>query len=227
MNVFLYDLLKKAKSWAWSIASLGGLLILGGCYLSQSETVLDRLASVFTGDPKSEDVIGTGVMFVLVGLIWKPACTFIMSSLEKTFTVADRDRLGLTPKTNAGVATAPAPSASVSTAPVTPESPVLAATQEQTLPPPATSVPKPMKREGTFWLPIPSLVIGLLTAVTLFGDSGTDSDTAFGTVYLALVGLALGIITLFMQRKGRRMAITGIILNVVAILGWIGKLTDK
>ncbi|OGV67193.1 MAG: hypothetical protein A2283_06100 [Lentisphaerae bacterium RIFOXYA12_FULL_48_11] len=94
MNLFFYDLLKKVKSWAWPIASFGGFMILVGFYLSKDETEIDLLASVMTGDPTSQDAIEMGVMFLVIGLIWKPVCAFILTSLEKTLTDNDRKKLG-------------------------------------------------------------------------------------------------------------------------------------
>jgi len=146
MNVFLYDLLRKAKAWWWGIIGFGGLLIFGGYSLSQEETILDRFVSTIKGEPVSEDVIGMGVVFVVVGMIWKPACNFIMTSLERTFTDADRGRLGLTPKTITGAPAAPAASVSASPAPETPGSPFLPATPGHTPPPSTASVSQPTKR---------------------------------------------------------------------------------
>ena len=64
MNVFFYDLLRKAKAWAWAIIGLGGLILLGGIGMSEEETALDRFVATVTDNPLSEDVIGMGVFFI-------------------------------------------------------------------------------------------------------------------------------------------------------------------
>ncbi|HOF62532.1 MAG TPA: DUF4339 domain-containing protein [Candidatus Latescibacteria bacterium] len=96
MNVFFYDLLRKAKAWAWAIIGLGGLILLGGIGMSEEETALDRFVATVTDNPLSEDVIGMGVFFIILGAIWKPTCTFIMSSLAQSFTADEKARLGIT-----------------------------------------------------------------------------------------------------------------------------------
>ena len=124
MNVFFYDLLRKAKGFAWTIVAVGGLFILmGGCHLVHSDTPsLDQLASTVTkgdfsleqtvnamsADALAEKAIVVGVMLIIWGLVWKPLCRFIMESLEKTFTEEDRKKLGLFP-TESMKATSPTP----------------------------------------------------------------------------------------------------------------------
>jgi len=88
----------------------------------------------------------------------------------------------------------------------------------------APEQPPPVDEKGTYWLPIPSMVIGILALLTLFDDSPTDHDTMLGMILIAIIGLVLGIISLNKQRKGKGMAIAGIVLSVIAILGWVGQL---
>ncbi len=96
MNVFLYDLLKKAKS-AWSvIAILGALQLCGGYYRRDTEDDLEKLASALSGISKSDELIEKGWLWVIVGICWYPLCTSLMRSLKKSFTGEERNRIGLT-----------------------------------------------------------------------------------------------------------------------------------
>jgi|GEM_PF-1237421 len=78
---------------------------------------------------------------------------------------------------------------------------------------------------GTYWLPIPSLVIGIITALALLDDSATDTDTLIGLFTFVAAGLTLGIISISRQNKGKGMAIAGIVLNAVSLVCWVGTLT--
>jgi len=77
------------------------------------------------------------------------------------------------------------------------------------------------ENEGSYWLPIPSMILGIISILACFDDSEWDSDTIAGLAMFAIVGLVLGIVSISNQKKGKGMAITGIILSTMAILVFI------
>lgn len=79
-----------------------------------------------------------------------------------------------------------------------------------------------IKNEGTYWLPIPSLVLGIFCALALFDESEWDQDTIDGLLIFAVIGLVLGIIGVSKQTKGRGMSIAGIVLSSLGLLAWLG-----
>ena len=80
------------------------------------------------------------------------------------------------------------------------------------------------KRIGTYGLPIPSLVIGIIFTLSLFDNSRWDSDTIDGAAAFCIAGLVLGIVSVCRQRKGKGMAVAGIVLSSIGLLGAIGRL---
>lgn len=78
---------------------------------------------------------------------------------------------------------------------------------------------------GTYGWPIPSLVIGIFAALSLFDDSKWDSDTIDGAATICITGLTLGIVSLCRQRKGKGMAVAGIVLSSIGLLAVIGRLS--
>lgn len=75
---------------------------------------------------------------------------------------------------------------------------------------------------GSLWLPVPSLVCGVIVALALFDPSDWDQDQVIGCALIAVVAIVLGGISLTKQKKGAGMAIAGLILGVVGLLGAIG-----
>jgi len=82
------------------------------------------------------------------------------------------------------------------------------------------------EKKGTYWLPIPSLVLGIFSCLMLLDDSEWDTDTVNGLILFSVIGLTLGIISLSMQPKGRGMAIAGIVLGTIAGLCGLGLLVE-
>lgn len=76
--------------------------------------------------------------------------------------------------------------------------------------------------EGSYWLPIPSLVLGILCMLALFDESGWDQDTVAGLVLFAMTGLVLGVISVCRQTLGRGMAIAGIVMASIGLLAALG-----
>jgi hypothetical protein len=89
--------------------------------------------------------------------------------------------------------------------------------------PAAASSTKPKK--GTYWLPIPSMLIGITYSLSLFEQSEWDAVTNRGSALLCVIGLTLGIISVARQVKGKAMAIVGIALCSVGLLGFIVRLS--
>lgn len=81
------------------------------------------------------------------------------------------------------------------------------------------------ENEGSYWLPIPSMILGIISILACLDESAWDSDTITGTAVFAIAGLVLGIVSISNQEKGKGMAIAGIILSSIAILVLIGLTT--
>jgi hypothetical protein len=86
---------------------------------------------------------------------------------------------------------------------------------------PAT--PAQVAQGGTYGLPIPSLVLGIICVLALLDDSPWDSDTLAGGYMFAIAGLVLGIISVARQAKGRGMAIAGIVMCSITLLALVGQ----
>jgi hypothetical protein len=82
-----------------------------------------------------------------------------------------------------------------------------------------------LENEGSYWLPVPSMILGIIAILACFDDSAWDSDTITGLAVFAIAGLVLGIVSVSNQEKGKGMAITGITLSSIAILVLIGLTT--
>lgn len=84
---------------------------------------------------------------------------------------------------------------------------------------PTQSVQKP---SGTLWLPVPSLVLGIIVVLALFDDSPWDSSQYAAAFFFSVSAIVLGIIGTATQERGRGMSITGIVLGTIGLLGIIG-----
>ena len=78
------------------------------------------------------------------------------------------------------------------------------------------------KKDGTLWLPLPSMIIGIICFLALLDDSEWDTDTFVGLFIMAIISFILGIISVNTQKTGKGMAITGIVLSSIALLAGIG-----
>lgn len=76
--------------------------------------------------------------------------------------------------------------------------------------------------DGPLWVPITSLVLGIICVLALFDDSQWDKDTIMGLGSFSVAGLVLGAISLNKQKAGKGMAITGVVLSSIALLAFIG-----
>lgn len=68
---------------------------------------------------------------------------------------------------------------------------------------------------GELWMPITSLITGILGASTTLQDSGWDRDEVVGVVlFFVLPSVILGALSLNMKKNGKGMAIAGLILGI-------------
>lgn len=81
---------------------------------------------------------------------------------------------------------------------------------------------KKLENEGSYWLPIPSMTLGIVSILACLEDSGWDKDTMTGVAIFSLAGLSLGIVSISNQEKGKGMAITGVTLSSIALIMLIG-----
>lgn len=77
-------------------------------------------------------------------------------------------------------------------------------------------------KEGSLWVSIVSLILGLISILALFDESEWDKDTYIGLFTFAISGLFLGIITINQKLNGRNIAIAGIVTSSIALLLFIG-----
>jgi len=90
---------------------------------------------------------------------------------------------------------------------------------------PHTGVKASSELSGSYGLPIPSMVIGIVFVLGVFDNSRWDSDTISGAAAFCIVGLVLGIVSVCRQQKGRGMAVAGIVLSSIALLAVIGRMS--
>ena len=91
----------------------------------------------------------------------------------------------------------------------------------------ATAVHLHQTADGPFWVPITSLVLGIICALALFDDySQWDNDTTIGLGICSMSSLVLGTISLNKQKNGKGMAITGVVLSSIALLAFIGMFSN-
>jgi len=77
------------------------------------------------------------------------------------------------------------------------------------------------------WLSIASLIVGILCALSLFDESDWDRETTVGLGIFAMVSLGLGIASVNREKAGRGMAIAGIVLSVIAMVVYLGLMSDN
>ena len=78
---------------------------------------------------------------------------------------------------------------------------------------------------GPYWIPITSLVIGIICILALSDDSEWSKNTILGLGSFSVAGLVFGAISLNKQKTGKGMAITGVVLSSMALLVFIDMLS--
>jgi hypothetical protein len=79
-------------------------------------------------------------------------------------------------------------------------------------------VPFSIKKQSFHWLPVLSLILGLLCLVLLFRPSEWPQEIIYGPLLLASLALVLGIISIVKKTAGRVMAIAGMLLGFFSLL---------
>ena len=69
------------------------------------------------------------------------------------------------------------------------------------------------------WLPVAALVCGLLSAAALFGPTPWTGLQAITTGLLIVGAVALGCIAVARQERGQALAITGVALGAIGLMG--------
>jgi len=80
------------------------------------------------------------------------------------------------------------------------------------------SAPSHHANDSPFWVPITSLVLGIICVLSFFDDSQWDNDTIFEIGSFSMAVLVLGAISLNKQKTGKGIVITGIVLSSIALL---------
>ena len=78
--------------------------------------------------------------------------------------------------------------------------------------------------DGTYWLPVPSMILGIFVMLACFDEGNWDKDALIGASFFIIVSLILGIISISIQKKGKGMAIAGITLSILSALIVIGSI---
>lgn len=76
--------------------------------------------------------------------------------------------------------------------------------------------------DGPIWIPITSMVLGIICVIAFSDDSPWDKDTILGLAGFSVAGLVLGTLSLTKQSTGKGMAITGVVLSAIALIATIG-----
>ena len=79
-------------------------------------------------------------------------------------------------------------------------------------------VPFSIEKRGFLWLPVLSLVFGILCLVLLFSPSEWARETIVGPLFLGALALVLGVISMVKKTAGRVMAIAGMLLGFFSLL---------
>ncbi|MEK6690367.1 MAG: hypothetical protein AAB257_08660 [Nitrospinota bacterium] len=73
-------------------------------------------------------------------------------------------------------------------------------------------------------MPIISMIIGIICLLLLIEPEPWDQDLIGGLIFVSIVGLVIGIVSVSTQKRGRGMAISGIILTSIGFLFGLSQL---
>src|SRR4051812_35944681 len=76
--------------------------------------------------------------------------------------------------------------------------------------------------DGPLWLPITSLVLGIVGALTLFEENEWDRYFTLGVAMIGAFALTLGVMSIKQQRTGKGLAIAGVVLACITLDGALG-----
>lgn len=88
------------------------------------------------------------------------------------------------------------------------------------------SAPPHQTSDGPLWVPITSLVLGIICILAFSDVSKLDKDAILGLGSFSVAGLVLGAVSLNKQKTGKGMAITGVLLSSLALLAFIGMFSN-
>tara|TARA_R110000851_G_scaffold315514_1_gene478028 strand:+ start:12622 stop:12957 length:336 start_codon:yes stop_codon:yes gene_type:complete len=79
-------------------------------------------------------------------------------------------------------------------------------------------------RQGSKWMAITSLVLGILTFLTAMGImvEGGNADEVLGVGLFGVISVVLAVISLVQKHWGKALSIAGIALSSVSLLALIG-----
>lgn len=75
-----------------------------------------------------------------------------------------------------------------------------------------------IEKKGHIGFPITSMVLGIIVIRALLEPSQLDKETILGILSISITSLILGIASIINQTRGRKMAITGIVLSSLGVL---------
>jgi len=85
---------------------------------------------------------------------------------------------------------------------------------------------KSKSKDGSLWVSILSVILGIVSILALFDDSEWDKDTYIGLFTFSISGLFLGILAITQKLNGKNIAILGILLSSLTLLLIIGVLLE-
>ena len=65
------------------------------------------------------------------------------------------------------------------------------------------SIPTKEDGDGTYWLSIPSMILGIFVMLACFDEGTWDKDALVGASFLIILSLTLGIISISIQQKAK------------------------
>lgn len=79
-------------------------------------------------------------------------------------------------------------------------------------------------KENVF-LPVTAMVLGIVATAACFGSSPLDVEASIGMMGISGAALTIGIACVAKQKRGSGMAIAGIVLGCIGLLGALGSFT--
>ena len=78
--------------------------------------------------------------------------------------------------------------------------------------------------DGSLWLPVPAVIGGLIPGLGLLAHEEPYKDQVLGTFLCAATAIVFGSTSLARQKRGKGMAIAGVVLGGIGLLAAIGLL---
>lgn len=81
---------------------------------------------------------------------------------------------------------------------------------------------RPNTTADPIWVAIMSLMLGLLCALALFDESEWDKESIVGMMAFSILGITFGITSLNISKRGEKLAIAGIVMSGIGLIGCLG-----